>query len=223
MLRYPSLRAPLDILFLLCCIALTADVLVPEIWGHGKTKDYPLWYWAGQQVLQGMNLYPGDPGAYFEFIYPPLPAVLLAVPSFFGKIPLYLGLSLLNVVAWWMTAQFSHAMAGSGRKPGPWLDALPGYRHDHLRVRHVRSRAAEPHAARDDAVRLLAAAARAALDGGKHVCAGDRDQGVSGRRASLSGLAQAVGGGREHGRLSWRVSVRRCRHRSAASSTMSRS
>ena len=126
MLRYPSLRAPLDILFLLCCIALTADVLVPEIWGHGKTKDYPLWYWAGQQVLQGMNLYPGDPGAYFEFIYPPLPAVLLAVPSFFGKIPLYLCLSLLNLVAWWMTAQFSHAMAGSGRKPGPLLEALPG-------------------------------------------------------------------------------------------------
>jgi len=125
-LRHPSLRAPLDILFLICCIALTADVLVPEIWGHGKTKDYPLWYWAGQQVLQGKDLYPVNPGAYFEFIYPPLPAVLLAVPSFFGKIPLYLCLSLLNVVAWWMTAQFSHAMAGSGRKPGPWLEALPG-------------------------------------------------------------------------------------------------
>src|SRR3954468_21476287 len=26
-----------------------------------------------------------------------------------------------------MTAQFSHAMAGSGRKPGPWLEALPGF------------------------------------------------------------------------------------------------
>src|SRR6187401_3079749 len=25
-----------------------------------------------------------------------------------------------------MTAQFSHALAGSGRKPGPWLEALPG-------------------------------------------------------------------------------------------------
>ena len=127
MLRYPSLRAPLDLLFLVCCIALTADVLVPEIWGGGKTKDYPLWFWAGQQVLQGKDLYPSDPTAYFEFIYPPLSAVLLAIPSFFGKIPLYLCLSLLNVVAWWMTAQFSHAMTGSGRKPGPWLEALPGF------------------------------------------------------------------------------------------------
>ena len=49
------------------------------------------------------------------------PAVLLAVPSWFGKIPLYLGLSLLNIVAWWMTAQFANAMTGSGRTPGPWL------------------------------------------------------------------------------------------------------
>ena len=53
--------------------------------------------------------------------------MLLAIPSWFGKIPLYLCLSFLNVVAWWMTAQFSHAMAGSGRKPGPWLEALPGF------------------------------------------------------------------------------------------------
>jgi hypothetical protein len=114
-LRYPSLRRPLDLLFLLCCIVLTADVLVPEIWGSGKTKDYPLWFWAGQQVLQGKNLYPDNPSVYFDFIYPPLSAVLLAIPSWFGKIPLYLCLSFINVVAWWMTAQFSHAMAGSGR------------------------------------------------------------------------------------------------------------
>ncbi len=127
MLRYPSWRAPLDILFLVCCIALTADVLVPEIWGNGKTKDYPLWFWAGQQVLQGRDLYPSDPNAYFEFIYPPLPAVLLAIPSYFGKIPLYICLSGLNAAAWWMTAQFSNAMTGAGRIPGPWLAALPGF------------------------------------------------------------------------------------------------
>src|SRR5215831_11895121 len=101
-LRWPSLRAPVDILFLICCIVLTADVLVPEIWGNGKTKDYPLWFWAGQQVLQGKNLYPSDPSIYFEFIYPPLSALLLAIPAWFGKLPLYLCLSFLNIVAWWM-------------------------------------------------------------------------------------------------------------------------
>ncbi len=124
MLRLPSLRAPLDVLFLVCCIALTADVLVPEIWGNGKTKDYPLWFWAGQQVLSGRDLYPHVP---FEYIYPPLPAVLLAIPAWFGKIPLYVCLSLLNAAAWWMVGQFSNAMTGSGKIPGPWLLALPGF------------------------------------------------------------------------------------------------
>jgi hypothetical protein len=79
-LRLPSLRAPLDILFLVCCFILTADVLGPEIFGHGKTKDYPLWFWAGQQVLQGGDLYPHDPQAAFAFLYPPPAAILLAIP-----------------------------------------------------------------------------------------------------------------------------------------------
>jgi hypothetical protein len=119
------LRAPLDILFLVCCIVLTADVLGPEIFGSGKTKDYPLWYWAGQQVLHGKDLYPGDPNAHFDFIYPPLSAILLAIPSYFGNIPLYLCLSVLNAGAWWMTTQLSNTMTGSGKVPEPWLAALP--------------------------------------------------------------------------------------------------
>ena len=119
------MRAPLDILFLVCCIVLTADVLGPEIFGSGKTKDYPLWYWAGQQVLHGKDLYPGVPNAHFDFIYPPLSAILLAIPSYFGKIPLYLCLSVLNAGAWWMTTQLSNAMTGSGKVPEPWLAALP--------------------------------------------------------------------------------------------------
>ncbi|MBR0948905.1 glycosyltransferase family 87 protein [Bradyrhizobium canariense] len=123
--RTLSLRAPLDLLFLLCCFILAADVLGPEIFGHGKTKDYGLWYWAGQQVLQGGPLYPADIREYFEFIYPPLPAILLAIPSWFGKIALYTVLSILNIAAWWYTGMLSNAMTGSGRRPGPWLEALP--------------------------------------------------------------------------------------------------
>jgi glycosyl transferase family 87 len=125
-LRLPSLRAPLEVLFLFCCIVLTAFVLVPEIWGHGKTKDYPLWYWAGQQVLHGLPLYRTD-GQPFEFIYPPLSAVLLAIPAWFGKIPLYLFLCAMNVIAWWVTILYANAMTGSGRTPGMWLFALPGF------------------------------------------------------------------------------------------------
>ena len=125
-LRWPSFRRPLDVLFLVACVLLSADVLVPEILGHGKTKDYSLWYWAGQQVLHGGNLYPKGPNEVFDFLYPPLSAILLAIPSYFGKIPLYIGLCLLNAAAWWMTGQLSNAMTGSGREPGPWLAALPG-------------------------------------------------------------------------------------------------
>ena len=119
------MRAPLDILFLICCFVLTSDVLGPEIFGHGKTKDYPLWFWAGQQILQGGDLYPHDLKGHFDFLYPPLSAILLAIPAFFGKIPLYLCLSLLNVAAWWMTAQLSNAMTGDGKVLNPWLAALP--------------------------------------------------------------------------------------------------
>ncbi|UVO34766.1 DUF2029 domain-containing protein [Bradyrhizobium arachidis] len=125
-LRLPSLRAPLDLLFLFCCVILTADVLGPEIFGHGKTKDYALWFWAGQQVLHGGPLYPKIT-ELFAYIYPPLPAILLAIPSWFGKIPLYLVLSVLNAVAWWYTGILSNAMTGSDRKPGPWLEALPAF------------------------------------------------------------------------------------------------
>src|SRR6201993_1315354 len=125
-LRYPSLRMPVDILFFICCVILIGDVLVPEIFGDGKSKDYPLWFWAGQQVLHGKDLYPSDPNSHFDFIYPPLPAVLLAIPAWFGKVALYTCLSLLNVVAWWVTGQLCHAMTGSGRAPGQWLYFFSG-------------------------------------------------------------------------------------------------
>lgn len=126
-LRWPSLRQPLDVLFVLTCLLLTADVLVPEIFGHGKTKDYSLWFWAGQQVLHGGDLYKSTSGGALDFIYPPPPAVMLAIPAFFGKIPLYLALSFLNAAAWAITSQLSNAMTGSDRIPGPWLAALPGF------------------------------------------------------------------------------------------------
>ena len=187
---------------------LTADVLVPEIWGNGKTKDYPLWYWAGQQVLSGGNLYPADLGKIFEFIYPPLPAVLLAPPAWFGKIPLYLCLSLLNAAAWWMVGQLSNAMTGSGRIPGPWLFALPSF----ATITFIFDQfdLGQPN------LMLLAMMLYgfwllqrcAAVDGRQHVCARYRHQGLSGGGAALSGVAEGVEGNRQHARLPRPVPVR---------------
>ena len=107
---------------------------------------------------------------------------------------------------------------GIGANAGSVAVRAAGLRHGHLRLRHVRPRAAEFGSAGADAVRLLAVAGPAQLDGGQHVCAGYRDQGVSGRGVALSGLAPAVGGGRQHAGFHRRVSVRCCRRRSAASS-----
>ena len=126
-MRWPSLRQPTDVLFLVTCAILSAVVLVPEIFSHGKTKDYVLWYWAGQQVLDGAPLYEAGAGGQLKFIYPPLAALLLAVPAFFGKIPLYLTLCVVNSAAWAITSQLSNAMTGSKKIPAPWLAALPGF------------------------------------------------------------------------------------------------
>lgn len=124
--RWPSRHRPLDVLFLLSCFALTAYVLVPEIWGSGKGKDYGLWYWAGQQVLHGGALYVPANGI-LDFLYPPTSAILLALPSYFGKVPLYLALAILNSIAWWLVYLLSNAMTGSESIPSSWLMALPGF------------------------------------------------------------------------------------------------
>jgi len=64
--------------------------------------------------LQGRDLYPHDPS---NSSIRRCPAILLAIPAYFGKIALYTFLSFFNVVAWWMTAQFSNAMTGRGGHP----------------------------------------------------------------------------------------------------------
>src|SRR5258708_17324258 len=80
-----------------------------------------------RQVLRRTTLRRYHLNFFLVFIRPPLPAVLLAMPAWFGKIPLYVCLSLLNAVAWWMTAQLSHAMTGSDRVPSPWLVFFSGF------------------------------------------------------------------------------------------------
>lgn len=124
-LKWPSLRRYLDIMFLLGCLVLVADVLGPELFGNGKTKDYRLWYNVGQLVLQGKALYVTDGNGIFEYLYPPFPAVLLALPSYFGKLFLYSLLTLIGIICWWVSIQFSNAMGGSEDVPDRWVASLP--------------------------------------------------------------------------------------------------
>ena len=127
MLRYPSLRLPLDILFLIACAGLTAYILAPELFLDGKTKDYPLWFSTAQLVLNGADIYPKGLNDVFAFLYPPLPAVLLTIPSYLGKVPLYFFLIALNAASWWLTLQLSNAMAGSTTIPGSLVAGLPSF------------------------------------------------------------------------------------------------
>ena len=91
---------------------------------------------------------------------------------------------------------------GIGAHARPVAVCPAGFRHDILCVRYVRSWAAESRSAGHDAVRVLVAAARAAVDRGKHVRAGHRDQGFPGGGVSVSGMATAVVVARKHGCVS---------------------
>jgi len=112
-------------LFILACIGLIADILVPEVFGHGKTKDYPLWYETARQVVAGGDIYLRNPGGELKFVYPPFPAILLALPSLLGKVPFYLVLGLLNVIAWWGTILLSNALSSEKPVKNIWIAALP--------------------------------------------------------------------------------------------------
>ena len=92
--------------------------------GHGKTKDYRLWFWAGQQVLHGRILSRRRRRLFRIHLSTAL-SDTARDPELVRQDPALFCLSILNVVAWWLTAQFSHAMAGSGAAR-PWLEALPG-------------------------------------------------------------------------------------------------
>jgi hypothetical protein len=79
----------------------------------GTDMDYRTWYQAGQTVLHGGQIYP--PGQTFPFMYPPMCALMLAVPAFFGKAVLILILSLVNTVAWLLCISFTSALISEKR------------------------------------------------------------------------------------------------------------
>src|SRR5580693_9571178 len=79
----PLGRHTLLILFVIANLILCAVPLIPQLFGHGKGKDYPLWYHVGRLVLTGGDLYPKT-GQNFGFLYPPFAAVLLTPFSLLG-------------------------------------------------------------------------------------------------------------------------------------------
>ncbi|THD47630.1 MAG: DUF2029 domain-containing protein [Bradyrhizobium sp.] len=118
-------RYALVFLYVATSLVLIAVPLVRELRGPPGKYDYPLWRWAGGQVLAGGDLYPADPHAWFAFLYPPFAAVLLAPLSLYGVAFLMLCIGLAYAASFGIAVKLSNRLAGeSGAKP-LWMMALP--------------------------------------------------------------------------------------------------
>src|SRR5918996_802367 len=82
-----------------------------------STKDYAKWFWVGQTVLEGGDIYAPRGDGTFQFMYPPTAAVLFAIPSYLGELPLIIVLVLLYSVAWIASLLLSVFLA-TGRAEG---------------------------------------------------------------------------------------------------------
>ena len=186
------------ILFVLANLILCDLPLVPQLFGHGKGKDYPLWYQVGRLVLTGGDLYPKT-GQMFGFLYPPVAAVLLAPFSLFGRAVSILCIDLVNVASWAIAAKLSGDLADvSGRKAW-WVIALPSVISLPF-IWDMYDRAAEPDAAGDHAGGPAAAAAAARLVGRRDVRGRRGAESVPDRNLPLPDLARPLAGGDQHGR-----------------------
>jgi Glycosyltransferase family 87 len=111
-LEAPRTRVLLRVLFITTAITFT---LIPPIrfLRSGTDMDYRTWYQVGQTVLHGDEIYPH--GQAFPFMYPPICALMLAVPAFLGKAVMILILSLANTVAWLLCIAFTSALISEKR------------------------------------------------------------------------------------------------------------
>lgn len=94
---------------------------------RGRTKDYAKWFWVGQTVLEGGDIYAPRGDGTFQFMYPPTAAVLFAIPSYLGELPLIVVLVLLYSVAWIASLRLSVFLAtGTAGRDHPLLYLIPG-------------------------------------------------------------------------------------------------
>lgn len=112
-------------LFVVACLIFASFALGPEIFGHGKTKDYPLWFWVGRQALHGADIYAPNANGAFRFLYPPFAAALIAPLSLLGKAPMYACLTIANIAAWGATVMLSARLCGGASDQPAWVRIAP--------------------------------------------------------------------------------------------------
>jgi hypothetical protein len=111
-------------LFLAASLALLAEPIVPQLFGHDKGMDYATWFSAGRRMLQGGPTYPTAEGR-LGFLYTPFAALLMAIPSYFGKTALVVTLACTTLAGWWIAICLSNRLAGNEDKMELWSVALP--------------------------------------------------------------------------------------------------
>ena len=123
----PGRRPSSLILLLLVAFAViaTAFCVVPIInhlhkvrRGEHGTKDYPLWYESGNLELHGKTPYYEGSFHEYPFMYPPGAAVILAVLSIGGRIPLMVMQVLINTAAWGLAIVLPVYLLTGKWKPG---------------------------------------------------------------------------------------------------------
>lgn len=94
---------------------------------RSSIKDYAKWFWVGQTVLDGGDIYAPRGDGSFRFMYPPTAAVFFAIPSYLGELPLIIVLVLLYSAAWIASLLLSVFLAaGTAARAHPLLYLVPG-------------------------------------------------------------------------------------------------
>jgi hypothetical protein len=111
--------------FVLASLALLAWPLAPQVFGAGKTMDYPLWYVVGSRVWQGGPVYYIEPRLGLDFLYTPFAALALTIPAYFGRTAMVAILAVTTLACWWIAIGLSNRLAGDTDRVSPWVATLP--------------------------------------------------------------------------------------------------
>jgi hypothetical protein len=126
-IRTVNLQLPKAVLVFFAITTFALILLPINNYFRESTKDYAKWFWVGQAVLDGGDIYAPRGDGTFRFMYPPTAAVLLAIPSYLGELPLILVLALLYSVAWIASGLLSVFLAtGTIARANPMLYIVPG-------------------------------------------------------------------------------------------------
>lgn len=118
----PSLRAGMQIGFVLVCVAFSLPALLNSQRTPPKNKDYDIWFEVGRRVVEGKGLYSQITVHQYDYMYPPTLAVFLFAPmTMLGYTAFVSIFAAGNAIAWYASFQIGYRLfAGSAtRQPAP--------------------------------------------------------------------------------------------------------